>query len=166
MSWFKSATRNRSDILLLLSHRIHMYVTAHRVAKGNLPETGINAFLYLHGSAPLDVKASWTDADVDKIVFEKTGTLASKYESVEPGGNRVMSYLDVVAPDKTSAAQIETALNQFKTEIGTDQSPMTRIFGTVAIRFGLCYGLAGQENLEFDALKKNIVRITTTEEEE
>ena len=68
-----------------------MYLTAHRVHKEGASETGVNAFYYRHGPAPLDIKASRADEDMDTVVFENPGTLARRHENVAPGGNIVPS---------------------------------------------------------------------------
>jgi hypothetical protein len=74
---------------------IYLYISAHRVIQGG--SQGINAFLYLHGG--------------DKWFYpeEDPGTLERSLTTVEPGDNKVLSFLDIVLPD--SASQIPALTN-------------------------------------------------------
>jgi hypothetical protein len=77
-----------------------MYLTAQRVRHPNGPE-GINAFYYSSGVdvwAPDFRPPRTPDADPGELVHEII-TLA-------PPGNRVRSYLDIVAGDRTPAVTI------------------------------------------------------------
>lgn len=81
-----------------------MRITAQRVARG--PDEGINAFVYWHGR---DIHAD----DLMPLLDRDEGTLQVRLIEVEPGGNRVRSYLDVVVPDQATVPQIDAVLDSF-----------------------------------------------------
>lgn len=73
-----------------------MYLTAQRVVSPAGQE-GINAFFYLHGPR------TWIDAPPADVWPEHNpGELVAQHLSVSPPGNRVRSYLDLIAPDDRS----------------------------------------------------------------
>ena len=82
-----------------------MYVTAHRVRRPSSGAEGINAFLHTHGGceweappAPEHEPGELIDSIIDPIV--------------PPPGNRVRSYIDVVAPDGTPTQRILNAFTE------------------------------------------------------
>lgn len=81
-----------------------MRITAQRVVRGT--DEGINAFVYWHGR---DIEAD----DPLALLDREEGTLQVRLIEVEPGGNRVRSYLDVVVPDQASLQQVDTILDSF-----------------------------------------------------
>ena len=109
-----------------------MYATAHRVVSPTTGAEGINAFHYLHegltwnGPPPPDLRPE-----------SNPGTLDNDSVSVPPPGNRVRSYLDVVAPDGTSPASIEQAIAEAISSEVPDSFPATWNVGCFWIRFGL-----------------------------
>lgn len=81
-----------------------MYVSACRVTSPR-GQTGINAFLHLHGSVFV-----WPD-DPSRLPETNPGVeLWNNGPAVPVGGNRVHSYLDILAADDTPADEIEQAL--------------------------------------------------------
>ena len=136
-----------------------MYVTAHRVSRQETGETGINAFLYLQGFQAHLVTSAWTAMDIERVTANEPGTLASTNCPMAQGGNTVMSYLDVIAPDGTSAQAITSAFEAFALVIGTDEMPIMRISNNVAINFSLAVRLYGQEEDEYGKLCKAVLSL-------
>ncbi len=124
-----------------------MYVTAHRIRSAQ-NRVGINAFLYQHGDSVVP-GMSWDQPLVAPVADEHIGTRVAEKVEVAPGGNHVMSYLDVVAADETSADAIEQALNDFEKRITTEALPVTRTLDRVAIGFGTQFGPAERVVGEF-----------------
>ena len=81
-----------------------MYLTAQRV-KGQAG-TGINAFLH-DGSIGVDV--DWAAFDKGEV---SPGDMSRQSVEVPPGGNSVLSYLDIVAPGVASAASVRAFLRE------------------------------------------------------
>lgn len=88
-----------------------MYITAQRVVSPAHRE-GVNAFLYRHGSR------TWQDPPND-LPEHDPGTLVAQTISVPPPGNRVRSYLDIVAPDEATWKEVRMELMAF---VGRAQS--------------------------------------------
>ena len=117
-----------------------MYLTAQRLYSLKTTRTGINAFLYRHGQAPVP-GMSWDRPIVERVADEYIGTRGPEHVEVAPGGNRVVSFVDIVTADATPAPQIEEAVREFKATFSTDSLPASMTVGAVAIRFGAQYGL-------------------------
>ena len=83
-----------------------MLLSAQHVASPDGERRGRNAFLYLHG-------AEWPigEATVD-LVSALPGRLENEIIEVVPGGNSVLAYLDLVAPDATPRGAILEVLSQ------------------------------------------------------
>jgi hypothetical protein len=75
-----------------------MRLSAQRVmaADGHL---GVNAFCYLHGPVV------WLDRPPTEITKSR-GQLVNSLIEIRPGGNKVLSYLDIVAPDDTPSRRL------------------------------------------------------------
>jgi hypothetical protein len=69
-----------------------MYLTAQRVTSPS-GEDAINGFLYDHGAV------AWEEPP--EPIGGAIGQLARTFIMVPPGGNKVLSYIDIVAPDGT-----------------------------------------------------------------
>jgi len=80
-----------------------MRLAAQRVmsADGRL---GVNAFCYLHGPVV------WLDQPPSEVTNAR-GQLVNYTSEVPPGGNKVLSYLDIVAPDDTPSRQLHRKIN-------------------------------------------------------
>jgi hypothetical protein len=74
--------------------------------------------------------------------------LKRKLTSVEPPGNNVRSYLDIVAPDSASWTEIRQAFMQFVSESQRDALPWIRTLGPCLFRFGSEAGLASRWRTE------------------
>ncbi len=122
-----------------------MYLTAHHVvAKTGTPE-GINAFLYLH-----DVPA-WR-VPPPEIPDQNPGRLVHRNITVTPPGNRVRSYLDVVAPDDAAWTEIRQNFIQFVSHVQRQPLPWEGVVGRCLFRFGLERSLAPQWQRELHQL--------------
>lgn len=85
-----------------------MYLTAHHLVSAHDGREGINVFLYLHGPY------AWDPATTPTVMQTHPGTLAAQSLSVSPpSGNRVRSYLDIVAPDGAAWSEVRVALMEF-----------------------------------------------------
>ncbi len=107
-----------------------MYVTAHRVVSP-LEEEGVNTFLHLHG--PLFV---WPENPAP-LPENNPGTLEERATEVPPGGNRVKSYLDVLAPDATSRSEVAEAIADLGGQLDGKANPTWYEHGRVTLRFGV-----------------------------
>jgi hypothetical protein len=113
-----------------------MYLTAHHVVSPTTQSEGVNAFLYLHGSM------LWDGPPPSGVPDEDPGTLVAQSLSVEPPGNRVRSYLDIVAPDAAHWEEIRQGLMDF---VGCSQSaqlPWQGHSGRCLFRLGMDLGLS------------------------
>lgn len=108
-----------------------MYLTAQRVVSPDASRKGINTFLYLHG------ERAWQGGPPPDVPDRDPGTLASHSISVEPPGNRVQSYLDIVAPDGTPWTDVRQALLEFVAESQPSPLPWRGHAGHCAFRLGM-----------------------------
>ena len=110
-----------------------MLLTAQRVTDGQ--RQGVNAFLYWHGRDILaDDPFALLDAD--------PGTLQLRMVELDPGGNRVRSYLDLVIADQATRAQVEVALDILQRAPRPDAVPALVHAGGGAARISMDAGLA------------------------
>jgi len=107
-----------------------MYITAHLVKSRDQRE-GINAFLHIHGAT-----FQWPD-DASSLPDTTPGRSVLRRTDLPPGGNNVRTYLDIVAPDGTSRAEIERALSAFSRDLCERRNPTAFNHGVVTIRFGV-----------------------------
>jgi len=118
-----------------------MYLTAQRVYSPSKKKTGINAFLYRHGAEAVP-GMSWARPLVEPVADQHIGTRGPEHVELAPGGNRVVSFIDVVAADGTPIDQIETAVQTLEARLSPEKLPLSMTVGAVAIRFGAQFGLA------------------------
>ena len=140
-----------------------MYVTVHRVRtnpQGGRSVTGFNAFVHLHGAEPVP-----TVLDPDGVA-EASGTLARKSIEIPPGGNFVDSYLDIVAPDDTSAEAMAAVLEEYRNELPRDEREFrgTSSKGAIAIRLVISRRVPASARSEFDRLRKRAVALLDRDE--
>jgi hypothetical protein len=126
-----------------------MYVAAHRVCRRTGTE-GVNVFLHLHGS-----NFPWPE-DPSGLPETNPGGIQSDIVELEPGGNRVRSYLDVLAPDGTSSVRIHGVLVQVEKALGEMAAPTALQFGEVVVRFGVEQELMRKKRSEFRALRERV----------
>ncbi len=131
-----------------------MYLTAHRVKKSGGSETGINVFFHLHGSDSLFRGVVGEGELLRRVTEAEPGKLVDKRIEVSVGGNDVLSYLDVIAPDGTSKEEIDGALGEFRADVTVSDLPVHRRFGDILMAFGAVFGLRGeQQQEEYDRLR-------------
>ena len=106
-----------------------MYVTAHRV-RAPSGELGINAFLHLHGEG-----FAWP-SNPSRLPEANPGRIARKAAALAPGGNAVLSYLDVLARDGTMSSKVARALHAFEAVLVKSPNPAVFNHAGVTIRFG------------------------------
>lgn len=109
-----------------------MRITAQRVVRAD--DEGINAFVYWHGR---DI-----EADPVALLDRDEGTLQVRLIEVEPGGNRVRSYLDIVVPDQATVPQIDAVLDSFLHVPVPAALPATWRKGSAVARFACDEALA------------------------
>lgn len=106
-----------------------MYLTTQRVAPIKKPEdppytceeTFVHGYLYTHGT-----EFRVDEADLKTITtLDPGGEFAEKLVGgLTPGGNAVISYLDIVAPDSIRREVLEGALDSFHQKIiAVDELP-------------------------------------------
>ena len=137
-----------------------MYVTAHRVRRHQSGEVGINAFLHLHYSPPPDW-LDWNQPDFSRAIDEWPAHLNKMDCDVPPGGNSVMSYLDVLAEDSVEVAQIRAAFDEASMRLKHEKPPLVIGSGKISVRFVAVAttGLNGAEQLEFITLGEALVNL-------
>jgi hypothetical protein len=115
-----------------------MYVTAHRVVSPTSSVEGINSFLYMHGPY------TWQGLPPTDMPESNPGSLVAKQIAVPPPGNRVRSYLDVVAPDEAPWAEVRQSFIRFMAEAQRESFPWKGVEGCCLFRIGLEVGLAAE----------------------
>jgi hypothetical protein len=113
-----------------------MYITAHRVRAPTSNAEGINAFFYVHGSVV------WDDPVAAGIPDENPGTLMAQSIALSPpSGNRVRSYLDIVAPDETPWPEVRQSFVTFVSSRLREPLPWAAAVGRCYFRIGVELGL-------------------------
>jgi hypothetical protein len=125
-----------------------MYLTSQRVYSASRKKAGINTFLYRHGDQEFP-GMRWDRPRLERVADERVGTRAAEHVEIGPGGNRVLSYVDIVAADSTPIAEVEEALRVFGETFSPDALPETRLLGSIAVRFGAEFGLMDHVREEF-----------------
>lgn len=122
-----------------------MYLTSHHVVDPSSKREGISSFLYLHGSR------DW-DQPPPEVPDQEPGALEAQSISVPPPGNRVRSYLDIVAPDGALWDEIRAGLMDFVEQSQSAPLPWDRVSGRCRFRMGMELGLARQWQRELAVL--------------
>ncbi len=112
-----------------------MYLTAQRVVSPSGQAEGINAFYYSHGPYV------WEGLPPAGIPDSNPGVLVYQSVAVRQGGNRVRSYLDVVAPDETNWTEIRQSFVAFVSESQRTALPWVVVRGRSFFRIGMQLGL-------------------------
>ena len=106
-----------------------MYVATHLVRRGQ--REGINAFLHEH---PDDLE--WPE-NAAGLADEHPGKLTRRRTDIEPGGNPVRAYLDMLAPNGTSTKELTEAIEALRRDLHERRNPTSFVHGKVTIRFGV-----------------------------
>ena len=128
-----------------------MYWTAHRVTQGTAEE--VHVFVHEHGA-----DFQWP-ADASRLPEEAPGALIhQRTGALIPGGNRVRSYLDVLAPDFLGDGLPSIELQRLIGSIDTQPNPTVWIGvgGQVTIRFGCEQALDAERSGEIRTLARAI----------
>jgi hypothetical protein len=130
-----------------------VYLTVHKVRSPTL-RVGTNAFTYVHDpDAPID----WNHPDISQIATSLPGRRTEAAVEIAPGGNTVISYLDVAAANGTPYEVIRQALEAAEHQIDGRDSVL--IPGPIAIRFGTELGNAPNARSEFSHLRGRLLEI-------
>jgi hypothetical protein len=129
-----------------------MLLTAQHVVS-DAGKAGVNAFCNLHGPF------TWPGEPPAGIPESNPGEPANQSIAVQPGGNRVRSYLDVVAPDETPTSEILAAVQQFVSVMRENPLPWKSTIGRCTIRFGLDLGLEQVWFEEFQRLVEAAMQV-------
>lgn len=124
-----------------------MYLTAQHVQAPATGDEGINAFFYQHGPVVWDgfPPAGIPDANPGVLEYPLLGL-------PRQGGNRVRSYLDVVAPDETPWSEIRGSFISFVSESQLNPLPWVGVRGRCFFRIGMESGLVQSWQNEVAAL--------------
>lgn len=133
-----------------------MYATAQRVrtSKGVV---GINAFLHEHGEESQEL--NWSTISISQISDYNPGKMVAQLAEVVPGGNSVLSFLDVLAPDGTSPAAIQAALTLQMGALLSGVLPTEVRLQNISLRFGAVFGLEKAASLEYAQLADRVLQV-------
>jgi hypothetical protein len=132
-----------------------MRLSAQRVRAAD-GHQGVNAFCALHGSRvwldqpPADVAAS-------------AGQLVNRRIQVVPGGNSVLRYLDIVAPDDTPSSKIERAITDSIDLLREQPLPLVVQSEEVRFEFNVDLRLASAWRRELVTLMRAALAVRTPE---
>lgn len=108
-----------------------MYLAAQRVSSSTGQE-GINSFFYTHGPYV------WVGDPPPEVLPENNpGELVAQRLEVPPPGNRVRSYLDLVAPEDRSNAWLLGVLRRLAQNAEQHPLPWNVVFDGCLCRFHL-----------------------------
>jgi hypothetical protein len=122
-----------------------VYLTSQHVLSASNGSEGVNTYLYFHGACP------WPQPSAG-VQDQNPGTLAAQSISIRPAGNRVRSYLDVIAPDETPWAEVRAGWIEFLGRCQRSPMPWTGQSGRCFFRLGMELGLARQWHHEVAVL--------------
>jgi hypothetical protein len=129
-----------------------MLLTAQRV-RSHSGEEGIDAFCNVHGPY------IWPGEPPPGIPDTNPGQRVNEKLSVVPGGNRVRSYLDIIAPDETPTTEVLAAVQGFLASVRERRLPWAATVGRCTFRFGLERGLETTWAVELRALLEAAARV-------
>ena len=107
-----------------------MLLTAQRVLSPQSRARGVNVYQYLHGSFVWDRVPNAFLPETDP------GELVAQWIQVAPGGNRVISFLDVVAPDDMERLDLHQRLTSMKHWLQSSGNLTTAYWDPCWVRFG------------------------------
>jgi hypothetical protein len=134
-----------------------MYLTAQKVVSQD-GQIGINAFYHLHRAGKQPKLSNLSE--IVSVAENDTGKLIADKCDIKPGGNRVKSFLDIVASDKIDEKSINTALEKFRDKIAEENiGPIVQIIGGVGLRFSAEIKLFKSFENEYVALKERAMSL-------
>jgi hypothetical protein len=114
-----------------------MYLTAQHVVSPTTRSEGVNSFLYRHGLV-------WDAAPPTDIPEQNPGSLVAQSISVPPPGNRIRSYLDIVAPDDARWNEVRVGLMDFVGRAQPNPLPWRGQSGRCTFALGMDSELSSQ----------------------
>lgn len=111
-----------------------MYLTTHRIESLKEPEQrAIHSYLYMHRE-PVELTASSFE---EITVKDPGGELVDRDDQAlpRPGGNAVLSYLDIVTQDDVSLADLRRRLDAFAFDITAHALPAKYRSGPIWLKF-------------------------------
>lgn len=132
-----------------------MYLTAHHVKARN-GSVGINAYFSRHSHAD-ELRIDWNRLDIAQIADEIGGETVVQSIEIQPGGNSVLSYLDVVAPENTDPGFIADSLRVFEYYVKEGRFPAVMATARIGLRFGVIIGLQRLAVAEFRRLRAHVL---------
>lgn len=126
-----------------------MYLTSLHVVDPTTGREGFNAFYYRHGPFV------WNAPPPD-IPDGNPGELMESRISVPSGGNRVRSFLDVVAPDEATLTEIRHDFVAFVGYAQRQPFPWDGIVRRCRFRVGVEHGLVNRWHREIADLYRSI----------
>ena len=139
-----------------------MYLTAQRILRIKDKKGGINAFLHQHGKHDLPPNAQFSN--VDWITNQYPGKLIAESVDLVPGGNAVLSFIDIVGKEDLDKECIQHFLDQMECSVKNIHTPITKSAPDLAVKFGITLGLKGQEVREYKTLKERAMRLLESPE--
>lgn len=125
-----------------------MYACAQRVRRQSNAAEGINAFVSLHGEKSWPAEGILPEQDPGVLEYQDL-------QVVPPIGNRVRSYLDLVAPDGTPPNVLITAALRPPTVV--ERFPVVWMHGPVWCRLAVEGALAHGWRQELRALSYRVL---------
>ncbi len=134
-----------------------MFVTSHRVRRKDDGKEGINAYHYFHGDQPWRPPETDAEWDVEKPNTDRlynVGRLVAIECEIEPGGNKVCSFLSIVAPDDVEWRVITERLVLFVSTALAAQSafPWVHAFDECVFRLSMDTSVSPRWREEIAAL--------------
>jgi hypothetical protein len=96
-------------------------------------------------------------------VAESVGHLVNRRIQIPPGGNAVLSYLDIVAPDDTSSRKIATAIVDASDLLSNRSLPLEVQSADVSFEFNAGFPFAGAWRRELLMLMRAALATRTPE---
>jgi hypothetical protein len=127
-----------------------MLLTAQRVISPRSHARGVNVYRYVHGPY------TWERVPNDFLPQGNPGELIAQWIQLSPGGNRVVSFLDVVAPDEIESVELQQRLASLKHRLQPSDGPTTAYWDPLWVCFG-CAALPVPWATELGALAGHIV---------
>lgn len=127
-----------------------MLLTAQRVMAPHSHANGVNVYQYLHGPYV------WDHVPNEFLPETNPGELIAQWTQLPAGGNRVLSFLDVVAPDEMLDVGLQQRLTSLKHVLSPSGNPTTAHLDPLWVRFG-CSALPIPWAAELAALAGHIV---------
>lgn len=126
-----------------------MYITAQRVrSPGRARRDGVNTYLHQHGAISWPKRAE----EVLELIETNPGEPVDSALNLTPvGGNDVLAYLDVIAPDGTSRSKLVEAIDALF-QVGGAEALVALSLGSVVVRLGIAKSLKSRWQEELESL--------------